>query len=95
MRPKTSRSWNCGMAEGRSDPSRCKDGEAILTLGGDAIMEDEHECQALASRSRAIRLGRRGRQGKRHIASGRHVKWRGRETTRVRTVVIIVYDKEA
>ena len=80
---------------GEIGPWQMQGAEAILTLGGDAIVEDEHECQALASRSWAMRLGKRGRQRKRHIASGRHVKWRGRETTRVRTVVIVVYDNEA
>ena len=52
--------------------------EAILTQGGNAIVEDENERQVHASRSRAIKVGERRRHSKRRIGSRRYERWRGR-----------------
>ena len=78
----------------RNCEGQLRGAEAILTLGGDAVVEDKHKREVLASRSRAIKMGERGRQTQRRIESRRHERCTGRETTRVRTPVIIVYDSE-
>ena len=39
---------------GEIGPRQLRGAEAILTLGGEAVVDDENECQTLASRSRAM-----------------------------------------